>query len=849
MKKFLLGVIFIIPIVVMVAISAATSIIAIATSPLPEILNIYDDNGIELQDREAIELEITDTQRYITIEVLPVLVQDDSIDYTLEEDSGEGRLDLKRDGQTDRYLIIPKQSGAVSVTIRANSNINLVRTLTFVINTREITGISICDGDGKEGDSLKILTQTQLYVAIAPVVAIDGYNLSWKTSNESIVKVSPNGIIYPVSRGEAYISVSAKDKIGKIHSDSILIDTSQALTKSPTVYTSSEITISWIYGNVVLSPTVSVVKVDYTNYIVTENNNSINLKIVFCDPNEWGFNDGRDVLYTRSAPYFADIGYLDISKDGELEDVAFVSDNPQVLAVDGNVLLPLKGGEATVTAFYGGKTKTKTYVVKENPAVLNLSLSAADAKLGIKLTRTWGLYWYDANYNLISSYQLSVDSHIDVVWTVDDETKAEVSQDGLVTFKQACRGRKVTVTASTLVDNRLTGVSRSFTFNMQNNDAINVYDFDQLSRANSTKKYNMVLQNNMDSPYEIILYNSVYGNGFTISAEIRNCTNPRNWGKIFLLYNPHDPAYYTNLPVLAIEDVILIGRTNFENASHVGVEVYEINTKVVLRYIVARNFNIGIAISSSSDTLIEGCILGDNGTHAVTIAFSATDCLGEERVTLRNNIIKMSKGPAITMTPRRFEPEEFGKNILPELHIEGFLDIYNWKTEAEIGPAFNVFNVEDMDFLASFIDPKYLADVINDALADLMSSKAMSHLFYKDKDGNRFVSLGVFALGAIFKLDKAKFNIKDKNLTLMNMPLANVDGSAGVLIDIINAFTTANGMPINNGCYFIGYDFANREPVIKPGDAVPQNYDLYKRLQSGVPDISDPGSGGDYDVC
>jgi len=82
----------------------------------------------------------------------------------------------------------------------------------------------------------------------------------------------------------------------------------------------------------------------------------------------------------------------------------------------------------------------------------------------------------------------------------------------------------------------------------------------------------------------------------------------------------------------------------------------------------------------------------------------------------------------------------------------------------------------------------------------------------------------------------------------MTMPLSNVSGGAGIIIDLVNAVASSKGMPINNDCYFIGYNFAAHEPAVRPGDAVPQNADLYKRLQ-GETGNEEPGNGDEYDVC
>lgn len=844
MKKFLLGIVFIIPIIVMIAITAATSIIATVTSPLPDEILLYNMEGVLLKDGDIVELEITDEDSYVIAEILPVLVKDDSVDFTLDEESGDGRLSFVRREKSNRYTLIPKAPGAVSVTVRASANVSVVRYITFIINTKEITGVDIFDDNGEYIEEISLIKQERVYAEVAPIVALAGYNLTWKSSDESIVKVSPNGFLYPIGRGRAYVSLSALDKLGNIHTDSILVDTTRALVTSDNIYTSTEITMSWIKDNLLLSESSALDKDVYTRYTVSGEGNTVTLNFIFCAPGDWGFTDNLDIIYTRHVPYFAEVCYLETRVP--LQDVELVSEDPEICAVDGLTLIPKKSGTATITASYDGVTKSKTVTVRDNPAVLSLTPGAADAKRGIKLTRVWGLYTY-RDGALETTYQMGTVENADVIWKTDDPVKATVTPDGLVTFNEESRGRKVVVTASTTVYGKPTGISRSFTFNILNENAVNVYSYNDLDAVNNRNQYALVLQSDMESGFSVCLRNSIYGNGFTVSAEVRGVDDPYNQDTIFYIQRSNTGDQYDNLEAIVVEDIVLEGRKTLEQGTHVGIGCYDTPDKIIMRHVIAKNFYTGISIYSCSNVLIEGCIIGDNQHHAVNLAYRYDTVMNGEKVVLRNNVLKMSVGPAAVIVPQSFESSAFGKSFVPDFTIEGFLDIYNWKTESEVGPAFNVFELEKID-LGGFIDPQYLANTINDGLTDLMQSPEMAHLFYTDDKGDRYASMGVFVLGAMFKQDKSKIKISDPNLSLMTMPLSNVSGGAGMILDIVNAIASSKGMPINNDCYFIGYNFTNHEPLVKPGDAVPQNYELYHRLQ-GKTDVDDTEDEDEYEVC
>ena len=108
MKKFLLGVIFIIPIIVVVAITAASTIIAIATSPLPETIRIFGEDGARLSDGDEVKLEITDKERFIIIEVGPRPGAGRQPGVDLDEEGSDGRLSFRRQEGTDKYLLVPE---------------------------------------------------------------------------------------------------------------------------------------------------------------------------------------------------------------------------------------------------------------------------------------------------------------------------------------------------------------------------------------------------------------------------------------------------------------------------------------------------------------------------------------------------------------------------------------------------------------------------------------------------------------------------------------------------------------------------------------------------------------------
>ncbi|MBO7155924.1 MAG: hypothetical protein J6V83_00805 [Clostridia bacterium] len=75
MKKFLVGVIFLIPIVVVIALSATGTLIGLTTSPNPsDIIIKNSDNLVITKDSAPIRVDYRDDSDFLIIDVLPAIV-------------------------------------------------------------------------------------------------------------------------------------------------------------------------------------------------------------------------------------------------------------------------------------------------------------------------------------------------------------------------------------------------------------------------------------------------------------------------------------------------------------------------------------------------------------------------------------------------------------------------------------------------------------------------------------------------------------------------------------------------------------------------------------------------------
>ncbi|HIU99601.1 MAG TPA: hypothetical protein IAB14_00625, partial [Candidatus Stercoripulliclostridium merdipullorum] len=115
-----------------------------------------------------------------------------------------------------------------------------------------------------------------------------------------------------------------------------------------------------------------------------------------------------------------------------------------------------------------------------------------------------------------------------------------------------------------------------------------------------------------------------------------------------------------------------------------------------------------------------------------------------------------------------------------------------------------------------------------------LQNERFNSLYY-DYNGTKYMSLGVMALGLMNINDPSNITIEAPDLKLLKMPLKDVGGLVGSLIDMINEIAQIEaGMSINNPCYFVCPDFSSGPPPIEPGDAVPQDEALYEKLRQGI---------------
>ena len=232
MKKFLIGVILIIPIIVVFALNTAGSLIALSVKVNPTQLVLKTVDNEEIAHNARFEIDTLGEEMILVVEVYPSIAADKSVVWESDPSLG-GKVRLERIGETNRYRVIPEKTGVARLTVRAAANINLYQSITFFIASEIIERIELYDGNGTViGGEYALNSASRIFYDIQPIDALAGNAVRWESTDPDVFTVTQNGTLYPVSRGIATLKLTATDRTGKNHLKRIQIDTSAAVVRS-----------------------------------------------------------------------------------------------------------------------------------------------------------------------------------------------------------------------------------------------------------------------------------------------------------------------------------------------------------------------------------------------------------------------------------------------------------------------------------------------------------------------------------------------------------------------------------------------------------------------------------------
>ena len=940
MKKFLIAVICIIPIIVVLALSATSDIILNFAPVNPESIVVKDSSNNEI-DTDALIMASTDTNDFLIIDIYPTITPDKSITYE-QVGGGTASIELEQQGDSNRYDIIAEGSGAVSLIVRAKKNINVQVQLNFYVQSTKVNELSIFDNHGnvvESTDSIQDgyddlepyrLTGPARFVYDAnPIDALGDEEAQWFVAvGEDLVSVD-NGIVRPLKRpttgesGLAIVKLELYDKDVTLHERYFAVDVSGAVASQDSVYADSEADLEAVIQGTLLIQNdlkfsyssiggdVYVVSGSYTDEKGEKQEFEFEINVSIGGA-KWGFIDGYSTIYTNNGNYFAAFGYIGGAAfdENETQSVVLTSSDDKVLSVGLSgrkwKLTPLKAGKVTLRAEKDGAVVEKEIVVRERPLVIFQDLVTADSLLGIRMDRTWGTEWVKTENGetaYTSDFRMGIrgdTNAFDVLWTATvtdfeggtvnvapayggteptEEQLAPIGGEEYVRLipvgdgtqavvmrlnPQKMLGATMTLTASVLVDNRPIGnVTASFTFKFHDIPSVNVYTWDEMYWSVCNMNRDIIMQSAITVPDEVFAANnadveaidmrsSMYGNGFLFQM---TGVAPHDKLSVFGIeghfYHFMKGQQTVSGEVydrgIVFEDMRISGMPTMDELvkiSEQGKSSFFFcrswsSEKITYRYCQIYNCTKGVHAHGSDLFTLEGCIIGDNYTTGGELAYSVANHNSGCKLVLKNNVFKTSRGPSLMISPRQLVDEVLNQSITPYISVEGFLDVYNWKTRKQLP---DVFSTTVGTMVSAYI-PSSLLDVpeiVSNAMTDVMNNEIYDNLFF-NYAGEQYISLAVTVLGLMCTTTPDRITIADgTGMASFEMPLHDANGTPlgelknlESLIPSIGSLignATVAKMKISHNPVIICPDFSTGSPNIMPGEQIPNDRELYDRL-------------------
>ena len=940
MKKFLIAVICIIPIIVVLALSATSDIILNFAPVNPESIVVKDSSNNEI-DTDALIMASTDTNDFLIIDIYPTITPDKSITYE-QVGGGTASIELEQQGDSNRYDIIAEGSGAVSLIVRAKKNINVQVQLNFYVQSTKVNELSIFDDHGnvvESTDSIQDgyddlepyrLTGPARFVYDAnPIDALGDEEAQWFVAvGKDLVSVD-NGIVRPLKRpttgesGLAIVKLELYDKDVTLHERYFAVDVSDAVASQDSVYADSEADLEAVIQGTLLIQNdlkfsyssiggdVYVVSGSYTDEKGEKQEFEFEINVSIGGA-KWGFIDGYSTIYTNNGNYFAAFGYIGGAAfdENETQSVVLTSSDDKVLSVGLSgrkwKLTPLKAGKVTLRAEKDGAVVEKEIVVRERPLVIFQDLVTADSQLGIRMDRTWGTEWVKTENGetaYTSDFRMGIrgdTNAFDVLWTATvtdfeggtvnvapayggteptEEQLAPIGGEEYVRLipvgdgtqavvmrlnPQKMLGATMTLTASVLVDNRPIGnVTASFTFKFHDIPSVNVYTWDEMYWSVCNMNRDIIMQSAITVPDEVFAANnadvdaidmrsSMYGNGFLFQM---TGVAPHDKLSVFGIeghfYHFMKGQQTVSGEVydrgIVFEDMRISGMPTMDELvkiSEQGKSSYFFcrswsSEKITYRYCQIYNCTKGVHAHGSDLFTLEGCIIGDNYTTGGELAYSVANYNSGCKLVLKNNVFKTSRGPSLMISPRQLVDEVLNQSITPYISVEGFLDVYNWKTRKQLP---DVFSTTVGTMVSAYV-PSSLLDVpeiVSNAMTEVMNNEIYDDLFF-NYAGEQYISLAVTVLGLMCTTTPDRITIADgTGMASFEMPLRDANGTPlGELKNLESMIpsigklvgnATVAKMKISHNPAIICPDFSTGSPNIMPGEQIPNDRELYDRL-------------------
>ena len=459
MKKIMLGVLVLIPILIMLIVGLVTSFVSTQAYIGVESVSIEEDYVTILFSEvpsDANGRKIIDFDDHMTVTVLPERAANKTLEWRIE-----GNVEGATEEIPGAELVREYNGDYVPVDTNTDGIAELTGYCTFRVSA-SAEGFSdsvIVEVTDADVDSITLTGESSLVTGertmLSPVYTPAGSIVTqgrWASSDESVATVDANGVVTAVGEGSAVITMSA-------HRDKAAEEAPEGADDSAFWVESAGFTVTVgkgvsLFGNVIYTTSSPVTLADagiegaeaVSGCTVTDGILSfadgaasavvsvggVEVEFVLCGEDDFVIRNADIFSYDPDAetPFTLGIGEIPLDLDavpldsfasGEVE-VTWSSSDEEVAVVDENgVVTALSEGETTVSAEYAGVTRSLNIRVVKKVSIFRLAVDQSSLAVGLARETIFASYRFDPEADLSdpAAYDSGMEHFVDNVFAIE----------------------------------------------------------------------------------------------------------------------------------------------------------------------------------------------------------------------------------------------------------------------------------------------------------------------------------------------------------------------------------------------------------------------------------------------
>ncbi|MBR1747905.1 MAG: Ig-like domain-containing protein [Clostridia bacterium] len=747
MKKIVVAMLLLLPLIIVASVLLATGVIA------HEVYIAVESVELNVEENKTMEIGLSQGSFSLTATVYPTAARNRDVEWSIENvvcfgDEIEEPVTIQ-DGLVRFSTYCAFDAVVTTVEGRKTARAN------FYVKCDEMKGLTFT-----APTTLAVGDRAELTAVLDPVDA-EVYDVEWTSSEPFILEVDKNGILKGKSPGTAEITASAQG-----HTFTRTIEVTPSVSRFGSTVTTSRTSLTFGDLGVTEATAQSGATVD-GNVITLEGDVAeltIGGQLLTIRRAEDGVTiKNADLLKERvysagKVPLYVEAVYTDDLRAGTPQAEVTVSEG--ATEEDGRVTFSTKGTfKVTVLSELG--TVSEDFVVVQPVSYVRLNTVDADDRRGIAQESVYGTQEYAAEGIRGVRVPLSIQYPVDADWedfelTVSHPDLVEVTEDHTLIVKKTVEEPTVVTVSVTAHHSAFLSVSARANRHFTLVDGINCYSYADVVRASSEGRV-IALRKDIASAAEDGLLTIVadwYGNGYMLDV---SATEKEAEEAIIQVKN--SGVLVTNAYIRG-DDGVKINTPNGLHGAALWIgsqeeqywEDYGYLEGVHVEYSILENCYYCAAVTRAEVTF-DGCIMRNASNFGVYIPNNRVIAIRREDgkyyyryiygdVTVNDCIISDVIAPAIGISTFACENDGSALTRQSTFHQTGFFDVYNWQnitSDAMLGREFLPGNDQ-----ANALFRRLITTFLSDELA----KSKYDRICYREEDAN-YIHLGVITSGAL----------------------------------------------------------------------------------------------------